>query len=336
MSPSTVTILAAFAFGFAEGAVHHGARISPELEPESDKKFFGKNGDYPTDHRPVADRHYVFDHPYPAVQDSSDYDKDYVKDENKDNGEWKAHMEYDQLRSQIREAEEKLEKLKAKMEEEEQEWKDAKDKYKTTAAEAEAAEKDRKKSEQEAKAAGEKVDELGGTDAKAGGAVGDSVKKVEEEMTDLEKCKEELAKAKKRLEELMKEKEALDAKNKETEEAQKKDKESREQEAKNKQGERETAEKDVEKKAFDEAAWKKKVQEETVEHEQAVKSYEEEVADVKRTEEELKVAAANLRKFRRPPYVDDNGGVYNVPKGSARPSTMAAALLVSVVAALWA
>merc|ERR1719498_1037213 len=45
-----------------------------------------------------------FDHPYPVVQESRDYDKDYVKDENNDNGEWKAQMEYDRLRAKITEA----------------------------------------------------------------------------------------------------------------------------------------------------------------------------------------------------------------------------------------
>jgi len=66
------------------------AHIAPSLAPESSKKFFGK--DYPGDHHPVADEHYYFDHPYPAVQDSGDFDKDFVKDENGDSGEWKAQI----------------------------------------------------------------------------------------------------------------------------------------------------------------------------------------------------------------------------------------------------
>merc|ERR1719311_1373099 len=122
---STVTFLAAISVGFARAAVHNVARVSPDLEPESDKKFFGK--DYPWDKRPVADKHYVFDHPYPAVQDTGDYDRDFVKDENADGGKWKAQMEYDTLRSKIRKAEKSLAQAKTKLDKEESEWRSAKD-----------------------------------------------------------------------------------------------------------------------------------------------------------------------------------------------------------------
>merc|ERR1711865_1095963 len=94
---------------------------SPELEPtSSDKKFFGK--DYPYDKRAVVDKHYVFDHPYPAVQDSGDFDRDFVKDENSDGGKWAAQMEYDTLRTKIRAAKEKMDKLKVNMEKEYKEY----------------------------------------------------------------------------------------------------------------------------------------------------------------------------------------------------------------------
>lgn len=72
--------------------------ISPELETKSDSKFFGK--DYPSDERPKV--HVLhFKHPYPAVQDSDDFDKDFVNDENSDNGEFKAQSEYDRLRHKL-------------------------------------------------------------------------------------------------------------------------------------------------------------------------------------------------------------------------------------------
>merc|ERR1719335_1933347 len=89
--------------------------VRPSVE-SSDKQFFGK--DYPWDKRAVADKYYVFDHPYPAVQDSSDFDKDFVKDENSDGGKWAAQMDYDTLRSKIRKAKEKLDELKQKMDKE--------------------------------------------------------------------------------------------------------------------------------------------------------------------------------------------------------------------------
>ena len=66
----------------------------------------------------MADKYYVFNHPYPAVQDSNDFDFDFVKDENSDGGRWAAQMEYDTLRSKIRAAKNKMDALKAKMDQE--------------------------------------------------------------------------------------------------------------------------------------------------------------------------------------------------------------------------
>merc|ERR1719359_1183911 len=80
------------------------AAISPTLEPKSDKKFFGK--DYPQDARPKVDVLH-FKHPYPVVQDTDEFDKDFVKDENADNGEWAAQMEYDRLRHKLTELKKK-------------------------------------------------------------------------------------------------------------------------------------------------------------------------------------------------------------------------------------
>merc|ERR1719327_133460 len=74
--------------------------------------------DYPFDKRSITDEHYVFDHPYPAVQDTGDFDKDFVKDENSDGGRWDAQMTYDTLRAKINEAKNKLDELKAKMDKE--------------------------------------------------------------------------------------------------------------------------------------------------------------------------------------------------------------------------
>jgi len=61
---------------------------------ESDAKF---NKDLRVDDRPqVGTLH--FKHPYPTVQDSEDFDKDFVKDQNTDNGEYTAQSEYDSQR----------------------------------------------------------------------------------------------------------------------------------------------------------------------------------------------------------------------------------------------
>merc|ERR1719386_260726 len=89
-------------------------RIKPELEPQSDKKFFGK--DYPDDVRPKVKNH--FGHPYPKVQDDSRYDKDYVKDENDDGGYWKAQMEYDRLKAKVAKEKQQMQKALEKETEE--------------------------------------------------------------------------------------------------------------------------------------------------------------------------------------------------------------------------
>jgi len=334
--------LLAAAAAVQAAVVHEEARISPDLEPKSDKKFFKK--DYPWDKRPVADHHYVFDHPYPQVQDTGDFDRDFVKDENADGGRWKAQMEYDILRGKIRKAEKGLAQAKAKLDKEEAEWKSAEERYsQTTSAEGEASVA-RKKAEQEAAEAAARVNKLEGGSAKKGtkvsGAVGDAVQKVNDEMNDLEKCKKELAAAKKRLKELIKEKEDLDKQEKVHHEVKKKkaveERAKKEKEVKDKKGQREEAEKEVVKKSSAANSWKKKLAEEKLEHAEASKTYEQEQADVSRTEAELKVAEKNLRKFRRPPFVDGNGGVYNVPddeKNSARSSSVIAAMLLALLAA---
>lgn len=339
---STVSLLAALAAGLAQAAVvHHDARIRPDVD-KSDKKFFKK--DYTWDKRPVADEHYVFDHPYPAVQDTGDYDRDFVKDENADGGKWKAQMTYDVLRNKIRQAKKDLAESKSKLEKEEAEWRAAKERFESTSADADSSESMKEKAEKDAADASKKVNELEGSSGKdgtkVGGAVGDAVKKVNGEMNDLEKCKKELAAAKKRLKELIKKKEEMEAKDAAEAPAKKKkaeeEKVKKAKEKKDKDGALSKAEQEVADKAAAEGHWKKQLAEEQKHSAEASKSYEEELADVKRTEAQLKEAEKNLRKFRRPPYVDGNGGVYNVPddeKSNARHSSVAAATLLVLLTA---
>merc|ERR1719240_1108155 len=112
-------------------------RINPELDPTSDKKFFGK--DYPDDVRPPV--HHHFDHPYPTVQDSERYDKDYVKDENDDGGYWKAQMEYDALKNKLAKEKKEMAAALAKETEEQKEMEKAKSAEDDAEKAAEAAEK---------------------------------------------------------------------------------------------------------------------------------------------------------------------------------------------------
>merc|ERR1711879_854543 len=89
-------------------------QIHPTLQPESSKKFFEK--DYGHDKAPERNGLH-FNHPYPAVQDTAEYDSDFVKDQNSDNGEFKAQTNYDRIRAQLekqlKESEKALEKKRA-------------------------------------------------------------------------------------------------------------------------------------------------------------------------------------------------------------------------------
>lgn len=93
----------------------------------------------------------------------------------------------------------------------------------------------------------------------------------------------------------------------------------------------------MEQRTQEEAHWKKKLAGEQKEHAEATKTYEQELAEVRQTEMELERAAATLRRFRRPPHVDNGGGVYDVPdrKSSAlTPRVSAVAALLSAAMAV--
>jgi len=125
--------------------------ISPKLDPASDKVFFGE--DYPDNLQPKGQLKPEFKHPYPAVQDTDHFDKDYVKDENSDDGEWQAQMDYDLLRTKVKKDKDDVDK--AKDAEEELKHNLAKAKAEEAAA-AEKADKASKRAE-EARAAAKKA-----------------------------------------------------------------------------------------------------------------------------------------------------------------------------------
>lgn len=91
--------LAAGSWGNDLADRHDGSgRIVPALEEPADDHHFFKH-DYPRDRQPVMED--KWSHPFPIVQDTDDYEKDYVKDENSDGGRWKLDMEYNTLRSRL-------------------------------------------------------------------------------------------------------------------------------------------------------------------------------------------------------------------------------------------
>lgn len=182
----------------------HYQRIIPSLEPTSDKRFFNK--DYPADHRAVVDEHYVFGHPYPAVQDNSDYDSDFIKDENEDGGNWQAQMNYDILRRKIAEAKDKLERLLKDLQEKKKSWQKVTDKYAEASKAEDKTEEAKKLADQRAAGTKEKL-------RKMQNEVTEQVGEVNKEMTDLDECKKQLAETRRKLEELLKEKADIEKKN---------------------------------------------------------------------------------------------------------------------------
>merc|ERR1719515_697335 len=161
------------------------ASIHPALHPVSDSKFYdGNRADYVTDKRPHKDAPLHFRHPYPEVQDSNDYDKDYVKDENGDGGEFAVQQKYDHLRQLIVDQMKELERLKA---------------LQKAAHDALAAHK---------AATGPQHEKV--PDVPPAGDL--STKEVEIEINDLDKCKEQLRIAREKLQKaIVERKAALDA-----------------------------------------------------------------------------------------------------------------------------
>lgn len=249
--------------------------ISPTLSPKSDKKFFGR--DYPDDLRPG--RIHKFDHPFPTVQDSDDYDTDFVKDENNEKGEGAAQMDYDILKTKLHKMKAALSPLKKKMEEEKKEWLDAVEREKAAEAASNAAEKN-------AADAQSALGEVGDVSGVSGAS-----EEVEDETSDLKKCEKELAKVKAELKKLME-------KLKEAEE--KADAAAADADA------AEDASEAAEKK---EAEWEEKVKKEKQEVAKAKAAYEKKLAEFKELEKQLDVAAQKLSKIRM--KAGCSGGVIN-------------------------
>jgi len=279
------------------------AHVSPEVNTDH-KKFFDK--DYPFDKRPDA-KHLAFKHPYPVVQDSGDFDKDYVKDENSDNGSWKAQESYDRLRVKLAKEKKDLAKALGKKLEEEKEMQNAMSEHdKEERARAEAAAKAaaaRKAAEEEdnipppIKKAKVQIKKA----AKDINKVFDPIKEVldikdvstadtEKAMANLEDCKKELAAARQALKDLMKELE--DAKKKQTDKNGALD---------------EAMKKEIWAKEHH-SSLKKQVKSEYEEYQAARKAYLTQKDLVAKLEADIKVAAAKVKVIRD--SEDSNGGVY--------------------------
>lgn len=283
------------------------AKISPELDGSS-KKF---DKDYVYDKRPAANP-FHFKHPYPIVQDSGDYDKDFVKDENSDDGSFAAQQTYDQLRSKLRKERKQLAEALKKKNKEEQEMRDALKQHDREAWErlqaAKKADELKKKhhveeEEEEKKHPGfphHEVDEViekvtGEKDVTRKIHVEADLQiatgEVQKKMRNLEDCKKELEAARQKLKDLMKELE--DAKKKQADAEYVLDGAKRNELAEHEHG----------------MSAKKYVETQHQDYLAAKDELAKAKALVAKLEVEIKAAAAEVKAIRD--NEDANGGVYN-------------------------
>jgi len=282
MKFSAVLLFAVAAAVTADRVATGQSRIVPELAPVSDEKFMKK--DLPDDRRPRV--YHRFDYPYPVVQDSKDYDEDYVEDKNDDGGYWSAQMKYDALKNkltkevdELKEALRLLQRRKLILDQ--------------VAKREKEAEKAAMKAEAEEKEADSHHDDATGKLKNAKQGVDGAADGVEAETMDLEECKKQLAAARQQLKDLLADK---DSKGAEVAALEKKE------------AEAEAGEVGAEK---DEEGAEKTVEEEKADVEKAVVLYKKELADVKVAEDNLSKQAKVVRKFRSA-GVDPDGGVYEV------------------------
>jgi len=345
--------------------------IKPQLDPTSDQIF---QKDYVHDLTPHGQESKIkFGHPYPMVQDTNDYDKDYVKDENNDDGEWKAQMEYDLLRTKISKEKDDFKHAKATEEA-------LRDKLEAARKAEAAAEKAAREAEERARKAQEDADSKASAaknkhkekeDADAKAAAGDkkgsgaggeggggsddvaedaevkaAVDKVKKEMDDLENCQKELADARAKLKELMNQKKEDSEKHEKEEQSKLHDEAERllDEDTKATKDAQDAGVKaaledaEMKRKAADEAEERRKLAEEEAMHHKAEEALHEEEKDMEAMETDIAKAADRLRKYRKD--VDGSGGVYRAttttttPCKSGASATGAGFVLVATIVAM--
>jgi len=308
--------------------IKEDSAISPTLQPTSDKKFFGK--DYPWDKRPKVDV-FHFKHPYPVVQDSGDFDKDYVKDENSDNGAWKAQTEYDRLRHKLAKEKHHVAKALEAKEAAEKELQDAtrreKDQLeKMKKMEEKKKEKEKEEAEAEKKVKKQKQGAISGNKGEAkekeysraekyvvpeskspGGVVAPGVVKAatddtQKAMDALDECKKQLAEARAKLEKLLKELEDAKKRQEETQAA------------------LDAAIERLRVLEGGQAAVDAKAKKELQEYKDAQRALAKQQAVVAKMEADIKAAAAKVKALRD--AEDKSGGVYPTPKSGVAPRSV--------------
>jgi len=309
-----------------KSAVAETSAVSPEVSKDT----------YPYDKRPKVDVLH-FKHPYPAVQDSDDFDKDFVKDENSDDGSYRAQSEYDRLRhklvtekadvakalkakdqaeNELREAvkrkadaEEHRKKVEKEAEEEKTRQEVIKKEKKKGSVSGSAGKPEAEEQKEVVVAVPESVKIPGGVAAPA--RVDASVTDVKKAMDALDECKKELEEARQRLKGLMKELEGAKVQQAETEASM------------------ETATERVKSLEGGQAAADKASEKEKQEYLAAKKEYEEQQAVLEKMEADIKVAAEKVKALRD--AADADGGVYNTKKSGAAQHVATVAFFLAVL-----
>lgn len=318
--------------------------VTPVLKDASDKQY---NTNYPLDTRPVVDKNVLNKlksdkEPYPALQSSSNFEKDFTTDQNKDAGHWKAQFEYDTLRKKmLKEAADE----KAAADKAGKEGKDAEEAQKNAdeaAKKADAAKKDAeaaKEGEEAAKKtqeeAAKKKDDSKEKQSKA--ELEADLKKAEEDyeaqQVKFKKCQQELEESKTKYMELkaqvaaMQEKNAADVKLwAEKANAQlRASRELRQKRLEAASAKREAADLRFQAAEHEKANFDKILKKEKAESDQAQKTLQKERADTEQSKAELDKAAKTLQKLKG--YAPDT----QLKSGAAVPTTVFS-FLVAIVA----
>eukprot|EP00927_Polykrikos_kofoidii_P083423 TRINITY_DN8532_c0_g2_i1.p1 TRINITY_DN8532_c0_g2~~TRINITY_DN8532_c0_g2_i1.p1 ORF type:complete len:352 (+),score=97.03 TRINITY_DN8532_c0_g2_i1:70-1125(+) len=318
----TLTLACAIAWLFQSrltAASRQRSRIAPALDPVLDNKFFGppaKGADYPTDDAPVPAKK-VPTSPFPSVQHSDTFDKDFVKDENYDNGEWKLQMQYDTLQKKLRKersdvlpARRREEEKRAELEEVRRAEQNAQEKRKIAgkaanvakAADQDAAEEEHGARQKEAEEKTAQVD-LDPRDVEG------AKKIVKESIKHLEDCKRQLLEAQNALREATREQTdaaevAVKRREGELQEAKAvmglAEKALADAKAEHEHSEQEVASAEKKEKEVGNILTKEAqhVKDMEMKREVAKKKYDKEVEDVNRVSDELHKAEVRLRKLR--------------------------------------
>jgi len=250
------------------------------------------------------------DQPYPKLQSKSDFDSDYVKDENSDKGAWAAQFEYDALRKKLVKEENDEKRAQGKADSEAKDESAAQKAADEAGKNANAAKKDA-----DAANAGEgsakTAEDFGGPPSakkleELKKAVAEAQANYAKEKKDFEECQKQLEKAKANLEELKKTAAEMEAKlagdtklwveqktmklnvEKSRQDAAAKTHQSKMQVAQAKLAVAEKAKAEVDAKLAKEKA----------EHEKAQKSLQKEQAEMKQAKADLEAAASKLQKLR--------------------------------------